>query len=201
MLNDEQFKSGLTRCQEKLDEYPKGLSELFHNILTRDNDCRGKLLLCLQWILFGRHRLKPEQLYFAIESGAATRPLAIWNRNTLRVDVVEGYPTGISKGLAEVTKRKREVRFIHETVKTYLLEEDGLRKVWPGVGYNFEETSHDRLKRCCLQYLESDAVQTYDINKPCDDRRWSIDRNGLPPANQQIAMTLIEQGPSNAFPS
>lgn len=48
--------------QQRLQEISGDLHELFRNILTRDSQKRGELLLCLQWVLFARDPL----LYFAI---------------------------------------------------------------------------------------------------------------------------------------
>lgn len=62
-----------------------------------------------------------------------------------------------SKGLAEVTASKQQkVQFIHESVRDFLLKEDGLGNVWPDLGVDLQGQSQERLKQCCLNYLSQD---------------------------------------------
>ncbi|KAI7784791.1 hypothetical protein LA080_009110 [Diaporthe eres] len=59
-----------------------------------------------------------------------------------------------SKGLAEVTRYKRRtVQFIHESVRDFLIKDNGLCDLWHELGEDFESLSHDRLKQCCLAYV------------------------------------------------
>ncbi|RKK76571.1 hypothetical protein BFJ69_g6776 [Fusarium oxysporum] len=52
--------------KQTLREIPGDLHELFRDVLTRDDANKDELLL--QWVLFARNPLKPEQLYFAVRS-------------------------------------------------------------------------------------------------------------------------------------
>jgi hypothetical protein len=66
-----------------------------------------------------------------------------------------------SKGLAELTKSKTPtVQFIHESVRDFLTKDNGLYELWPdlGDGTNFEGGSHQRLKGCCLNYINIDVT-------------------------------------------
>ncbi|KAH8893361.1 hypothetical protein GQ53DRAFT_684995, partial [Thozetella sp. PMI_491] len=65
--------------RQRLLDTPEDLHELFRDILTRDHHNRGELLLCIQWVLFTRQPLKPEQLYFAILSGVKPTAVSQWN--------------------------------------------------------------------------------------------------------------------------
>src|SRR5205823_4241896 len=121
------------------------LHELFRDILTRDCHNRNELLLCIQWLLFARQPLKPEQLYFAILSGVEPEVLSRWNSNEITMDVIKRFILNSSKGLAEITKSKSPtVQFIHESVRDFLLEENGLGEIWSGVGNKFQGQSHER---------------------------------------------------------
>ncbi|KAL5343573.1 hypothetical protein BJX70DRAFT_385361 [Aspergillus crustosus] len=110
---------------KRLNEIPTGLNDLLKDILTRDNHHLEKTLLCLQWILYAKHPLSREQLYFAVLAG--TEPsdfLAEWtaeseeaNKQNLNIFVLDS-----SKGLAELTKSKTKptVQFIHESRYPFL---------------------------------------------------------------------------------
>src|ERR1039458_9771117 len=42
----------------------------------------------------------------------------------------------------------------HESVRDFLLKENGLGKIWPEMQDNFEAKSHDKLARCCDAQLK-----------------------------------------------
>ncbi len=76
ILNKEYDGGRIHTLQQKLRDIPRDLYELFHDILTHDHHNRGELLLYIQWVLFARQPLKPEQLYFAILSGVEPKALS-----------------------------------------------------------------------------------------------------------------------------
>jgi hypothetical protein len=55
--------------RRRLQEIPGDLHELFRTILTRDSRNKDELMLCIQWVLFAKQPLNPEQLYFAVLLG------------------------------------------------------------------------------------------------------------------------------------
>ncbi|KAL7948778.1 purine and uridine phosphorylase [Trichoderma barbatum] len=124
--------------------------ELFRDILTRDNQDANELLLCIQWVLFSKQPLRPEQLYFAMLPDDQYE----WNPNEITVSDMERFILNSSKGLTEVSKSKSPtVQFIHESVKDYLMRENGLRDIWLDLEANVCGESHERLKQCCLNYI------------------------------------------------
>ncbi|KAK5660350.1 hypothetical protein OQA88_12891 [Cercophora sp. LCS_1] len=148
----------------KLQALPDNLHDLFRDILTRDQNNRGELLLCLQWVLFARRPLTPVELYYAIHLGTAPQDLD----GKPEPEQAKLFITNFSKGLAEVVDASSKkssaarnsprgsrmfVQFIHESVRDFLLKEGGLKTLWPNLGEKFEAESHERLKRCCDQYL------------------------------------------------
>lgn len=149
ILNKQYDRGNIPALQKRLDEIPRGLSELFEDILTRDRENIQSLWLCLQWVLFSTRPLTREELYFAIMTGSdASNPL-IWDRQVISIPDIGRYILNCSKGLTEVTKKTFHVQFIHESVRDFLLKENGLGKLWPELQDNFEAKSHHKLRQCC----------------------------------------------------
>ncbi|KAG9497985.1 hypothetical protein J7337_010861 [Fusarium musae] len=141
--------------KQTLREIPGDLHELFRDILTRDDVNKDELLLCIQWVLFARNPLKPEQLYFAIRSHAECS-ICKWDRDEIGEAAIGNFILSSSKGLAEVTRVKKDptVQFIHESVRDFLLKENGLRVILE-TGGDIGAEIHDQLKRCCYKYTQS----------------------------------------------
>ncbi|KAL0929804.1 nacht and ankyrin domain protein [Colletotrichum truncatum] len=152
--------------RKRLKELPSDLDKLFREILTRDHHNRDRLLLCLQWVLFAKEPLRPEQLYFAILSGIedeSTEALSDWDPEDITTDIMERFIIGSSKGLTEVTKAKEpKVQFIHESARDFLLKHHGLSQICGDLRGNIEGQCHDRLKHCCLKYLSVAAAMEID---------------------------------------
>ena len=90
----------------KLREIPSDLHELFWDILIRDLRNRDGLILCIQWVLFARQLLTPDQLYFAILSGVEPEALLRWDCGEITNDVIKRFILNSSKGLTEITTSK-----------------------------------------------------------------------------------------------
>ncbi|KAI9859110.1 MAG: hypothetical protein M1813_007066 [Trichoglossum hirsutum] len=154
ILKQEYDSGRMHALRRRLQEIPSDLHELFRDILTRDSRNKDELVLCVQWVLFARQLLSPEQLYFAILSGVEPEALSRWDSDETPMDVIERFILSSSKGLAEITKSKSpKVQFIHESVKDFLMKENGLASIWPDLESNFQGQSHERLKQCCLNYM------------------------------------------------
>jgi ankyrin repeat protein len=161
ILNDEDRRGGLA-LRKRLAEIPSDLSKLFKDILTRDTKDVDSLLLCIRWIIFAERPLQPEEFRHALWSGLSLKnmvdsqiPAATHEDNLDKVVI------SYSKGLAEITKsRSRTVQFIHESVRDFLLKENGLRELWPGMETDWESSSHEELKKCCRFYLTQPPVSS-----------------------------------------
>jgi hypothetical protein len=179
ILNKESDRGQVHALRRKLREIPGDLHELFRDILTRDTHNKDGLVLCIQWILFAKQPLSPEQLYHAILSGVDLEAVAEWDPEEITKDVVKRFILDSSKGLAEATASKEQrVQFIHESVRDFLLKENGLGKIWPEFGNNFQGQSHERLKQCCFNYISIDVATPLRIP------------NTLPKASLQEATSL-----------
>ncbi|KAL6901688.1 hypothetical protein GGI43DRAFT_364600 [Trichoderma evansii] len=161
ILNKEYDEGRIYNLQTKYLEIPRGLHELFKNVFTRNSDRKStETLRCLQWLLFSRELLRPEQLYFAVLSDVLPRllPSQISRQDMLR------FTTNSSMGLARFIMFFHpetcieKVRFIHYSVKDFLLKEGGLRHIWPDLGDNIHGRSHEQLKQCCLKWIGTGDV-------------------------------------------
>ncbi len=188
ILNKEHDSGRVHALRRKLQGIPSDLHELFCDILTRDSHNREELILCIQWVLFARQPLRPEQLYFAILSGVESQPLSRWDPDEISVHDIRRFILDSSKGLAEITLSETpKVQFIHESVNDFLLHENGLGRVWFELESNFQGQSHERLKQCCMNYMKIDAVTILELSK------------GLPKASSNEA-AILRQSATEAFP-
>ncbi|RSL96817.1 hypothetical protein CDV31_013283 [Fusarium ambrosium] len=157
ILNKEFRRGRIFAVRKRLQEIPAELSELFRDMLRRDQDNMDDFLLCIQWILYAKRPLKREEFYFTIVSGLDPEPenLAEWNPEHITTDHLQRFVLSSSKGLAEIAK-SNIVQFIHESVRDFLIKDNGLRDLWPELGEDFQSLSHDRLKQCCHTYIQVD---------------------------------------------
>ncbi|KAJ8126681.1 hypothetical protein O1611_g6957 [Lasiodiplodia mahajangana] len=129
---------------------------LFQDILQQNKEKAAEFLLGIQWILYAKRPLKPEEFYCAVLAGTQLHRVD-WGSD-LKQSAAGGlhnFVHGCSNGLAEVTKSNPPVvRFIHENVREFLLNDGGIRVVWPHLAANFQSRSHDQLKQCCYIHLQ-----------------------------------------------
>ncbi|KLO98698.1 related to ankyrin 3 [Fusarium fujikuroi] len=158
IMNKENCRGRLA-VRRRLEQVPSGLSDLFKDLLKRDNNNMEELQLSLLWILLSERPLKPEEYYHAIWSGLYLEGLA--DLDIPEVDTEDSNEClascviSSSKGLAEITKVKEpRVQFIHESVRDFLTKDKGFHELWPELGPDWESVGHDRLKTCCYSYFE-----------------------------------------------
>ncbi|KAK1457206.1 hypothetical protein CCUS01_01673 [Colletotrichum cuscutae] len=162
ILNKEYRKGRLFAVKSRLKEIPSELSELFQNILTRDQENLDDLLLCIQWVLYSVRPLKREEYYFALASGLEPDTLGEWDPNEIPFEFMDRLIVSSSKGLAETTRSDdKTVQFIHESVRDSLIKDNGLRTLWPEMGTDFEAQSHNRLRDCCHEYSTQVNISEY----------------------------------------
>ncbi|CAN9141019.1 unnamed protein product [Alternaria alternata] len=164
ILNEEYDGGRMHALERRLEQIPADLHALFQDILTRDSNDKEELILCLQWVLFAKQPLQPEQLYLAILAGTEPDALATQHHQEVTFETIRKFLLRSSKGLTEITKTKnKKVQFIHESVRDFLLKENGLSKIWPELGNNFRGQSHERLKQCCLNYISIDVATSLEL--------------------------------------
>jgi ankyrin repeat protein len=159
ILNEEYDGGRMHALERRLKQIPADLHALFQDILTRDSNDKDELVLCLQWVLFAKQPLQPEQLYLAILAGTDPDTISTHHNQEVTSETIRKFLLRSSKGLTEITKTKnKKVQFIHESVRDFLLKENGLSKIWPEFAKDFQGQSHDRLKQCCLDYISIDIA-------------------------------------------
>jgi hypothetical protein len=164
ILNGEYDGGRVHALKQRLHDIPANLHDLFRDILTRDSHNKDELILCIQWVLFAKQPLRPEQLYFAILAGTEPDAIVSHDHQEVTADTMRRFLLGSSKGLTEITKSKNiKVQFIHESVRDFLLKENGLGRIWPEFGSNLQAQSHERLKQCCLNYISIDVATPLKI--------------------------------------
>ncbi|MCJ1405012.1 hypothetical protein MMC11_008238 [Xylographa trunciseda] len=147
--------------RKRLSEIPKELDDLFTDILTRDANRKDEAILLLQWTLFAERPLSPVELYSAVQAG--TTPSHEWNIEQPSKQTIDRYILSCSKGLTEFTKSKPStVQFIHESVRAFLLHNNGLAKLQPELEVSIIGRSQDRLTKCCFQYFTEDKISKHD---------------------------------------
>jgi ankyrin repeat protein/nucleoside phosphorylase len=186
ILNSEYKDGRIHEVRKRLDAIPSRLSDLFRDILQRDDRHMDDFRLCVMWIIFARRPLALREFYFAVVSGTCPDGLRPWDRDEITLNDMERYVLSSSRGLAEVTtptptaveftrqsETSREpaaatprypavVRFIHESVREFFLK-DGFRQLWPGLSAGeFERISHERLARCCHTHVELSLPECQD---------------------------------------
>jgi ankyrin repeat protein len=145
--------------RKRLGEIPPELGGLFADILTRDVEDKDRSILILQWMLFAKRSLTPIELYFGVISGTVPVQLRELMMGQTSSQIVERYILSCSKGLVEVSKSKdHTVQFIHETVRDFLLQENGLAKLEPDLAVAMVGSSQDRLRECCFQYFVMNEI-------------------------------------------
>ncbi|KAK7999483.1 hypothetical protein PG990_012083 [Apiospora arundinis] len=161
ILNKETSNGGLA-LRRRLSEIPPTLSQLFKDILTRDNERPEDLRRCILWVLCASRPLTPAEFCHAmwaagLKDGHVDDEIPDAEDNEISMALA----TSSSKGLVEVTnatKKQSTVQFIHESVRDFLIKERGLQELWPDLGFEWESLSHEILRSCCESYLMNPAV-------------------------------------------
>ncbi|KAI9369184.1 hypothetical protein BJX61DRAFT_545836 [Aspergillus egyptiacus] len=165
ILNKEYRRGGMF-LRKRLAEIPSGLSDLFKDILRRDNENMESLLLSILWILYAKRPLRPKEFYHALWCGLSLDglvdseiPDTTLPDSNVGLNRFDRYVISSSKGLAEVTKSKiPTVQFIHESVRDFLIKDKGLCELWPELGLDYESPGHEKLKHCCYLYINHASV-------------------------------------------
>jgi ankyrin repeat protein len=149
--------------RSRLKIIPTALTDLIQDILDRDKPTKY-LVPLLQWVLFSRRPLTPEELFLALQSIESETIRDSHTPEALARDNIDKFILNTSKGLAEMTKGKKpKVQFIHELVRTHFLGPEGLAKLDPDLQTHLVGQSHDQLKECCYNYLMSEPCSHVTI--------------------------------------
>lgn len=154
MLNIAYDHGQVHALRSRLKEIPDELDDLFAGILLRDAEMREETILCLQWLLFAKRPLMPEELYFAVLCGTAPMSSVEWDPFGITYETIDRFILSCSKGLAEVSGViYGVVQFIHESVRDFFVFRNGLAKLQPDVDVDVAGLTQERLRLCCDQYI------------------------------------------------
>ncbi|KAH7040875.1 LOW QUALITY PROTEIN: uncharacterized protein B0I36DRAFT_371329 [Microdochium trichocladiopsis] len=160
ILNKEASRGGLA-LRKRLLEIPPTLSQLFKDILTRDQERPQELRRCILW-----RPLSPGEFCHAMWAGGlATGDIP----DATDDESIVVLATSTSKGLVEIVSTKKKqatVQFIHESVRDFLVKGRGLQELWPDLGFDWEGTSHELLRSDCEAYLRRWRVLTIAKSHP-----------------------------------
>ncbi len=99
--------------------------------------------------------LKPQELYFATQLGLDRESSTCWDRDDIDLDDMKMFVRTSSQelGRSHTQQGFREVQFIHEAVRDFLLAR--YREQWSEASGNVESHCHDILRNCCLAQLNA----------------------------------------------
>lgn len=131
--------------------------EVLREIIQRSHN-KEVLLRCIQWLLFARRPLSPEEFVHAVLPGDGSQHHGLTTDTINFGDNVEMLVRESSAGLAEVSidsKTSRPVvQFFHPTISDSLLMGSALRESWPQLRFHLGGQVHQQLSLYCNSYLD-----------------------------------------------
>jgi hypothetical protein len=173
-LNDR--GASLPDMKTRLATIPADLKKLFQEILMKSEIGIETSVLFLQWMLFSIRPLQPTELFVAMEYSRSPDD----SLHNLPMEIVVPDPERLtrfilncSRGLVEVVQagearpfrpfRAATVQFIHETVREFLLKENGLASVCQALATNVAGISHEILRIACFRRVSmADMPKEYE---------------------------------------
>ena len=148
ILNEE-TRNGVPslNLRQKLEKIPAQLSQLFKDMLTRDQKRPEDLKLCILWVLCAKRPLTTAELRDAIwANGLAQGQFESFEDLTEGTDEQSSINFAISssKGLLEVDNpmaSRPVLQFIHESVRDFLIKDRGVQQIWPEMGEDWEASA------------------------------------------------------------
>jgi ankyrin repeat protein len=160
----------LSEMKARLKTIPAGLNELFQEILMKSDDGIETSMLFFQWMVFRMRPLQPAELFVAMEySKSPDNPI-----RTLPTEISVPAPDRLtrfvlncSRGLVEAVEvapsQAATVQFIHETVREFLLKENGLASISRALATNVAGISHEILRIACFRCISmNDMPKEYE---------------------------------------
>ncbi|KAI0183650.1 hypothetical protein EV127DRAFT_17456 [Xylaria flabelliformis] len=180
ILNEDCLGGRMFGLKARLDEIPSELHALFRDMLRKDHKNWADLLLSIQWILYAKEPLKPEEYYYAMAAGLnpGTDFLAEWDPKKITMNNINQFVLSSSKGLAEVSKSDNpRVQFIHETVRDFLIKDGGIDELQLDFETDFQSQSHNRLKECCYVYVRARSFSLEKLDFGLDGNRFAMKKS------------------------
>jgi len=155
----------LSDMKARLKTIPAGLNELFQEILMKSDHGIETSVLFFQWSVFSSRALEPAELFIAMEYSRSPSDLAWIPPPTIfppSADRLAKYILNCSRGLVEVVQvasgQPAVVQFIHETVREFLLKDNGLASIVPALATNLVGISHEILRIACYRCISTNSI-------------------------------------------
>jgi ankyrin repeat protein/nucleoside phosphorylase len=160
MLN-KAHRQGRTVSLTMLSQASSPLADMWIDILRRSPTPTTAHELSTMWMLSAARPLNLHEYHHALWSGLKMNGLGADPPPGGNIDELEATAASsvvyFSKGLAEVTRGEGStVQFIHKSVRSFLLEGDGL-ELWRGKDVIHAGKRHEFIKQCCSFYLSHEA--------------------------------------------
>jgi hypothetical protein len=124
-----------------------------------------EFILCLRWILYAKRPLNLPEFHFAMMAGLPPQDLE-WVSDDITEEQMHSFLLTSSKGFAERTKGKKPtVQFIHESVRDFLIKDNGFYSICREPAESLEFVAHEQLKHCCNKGL---AFAVPEHSKECE---------------------------------
>lgn len=162
--------TGSTRSElyNVLNSVPDQLKDLFSRMLESAD---GSLVALVQWVLYSRDALDPQQLYFAMQASTERFVSSCWDKEEIDVDGMRNHILHTSRGLVEFVRStdlmalddRETARFIHDSVREYFAM-GGLALVDCSLKDNTEALSHAKLAEGCFHYID----RIFESSESCE---------------------------------
>lgn len=150
--------------QKTLDDIPSDLDNFFERVIFDNSEKNPETLLMFQLVLFSKITLSPEELVFAVIAKHHEGYLEPGSQYEMTNDLLRARIVDSSKGLIEVSGEKRRTQFIHQTVTDFFLRNRRLERLYPTLEPDAIAASHDRIRACCLDYIEKCPINSQSHN-------------------------------------
>lgn len=171
MLNKlDDHGAALSEMRARLNTISAGLNELFKDILTKSDHGIETSILFFQWMAFRLRPLEPAELCVAMEYSRSPQDsirVLLTELSASPPDRLARFILNCSRGLVKVVEvapsQAVVVQFIHETVREFLLKENGLASIVPALALNLAGISHEILRIACLRcILTNNLTREYE---------------------------------------
>lgn len=175
----------MTDMVSELEKIPEDLYNVFHQIMSRDNQDMNESIILFRWVLFSFRSLDASELFAGLR---ASRSLKASEKEIPAEESMLRYLLHHSKGLVEFSSGYPPVaQFTHETVRTFLLGRNkngkSLSDADSGLAISAElcaEKCHLKIAEDCLRYLVSlgkmtstaGSILSTDLLAPYAARHW-----------------------------
>lgn len=169
-LNSDFNHGNVAKLQQRLREIPSGLHELFrYTILDRYTADRDALLVCFQWLLFGKGPFEVETLWWAIQRGLGRDDKSICqDHDMMETSDMKLWIISISKGLVDFTinrfSQRRTAQLIHESVRDFLFKETNVLSLYGAQdASDLGARSHEQLRDSCLAEMNARRPEVLEL--------------------------------------